>query len=52
MKGFADNECDMDKNMKFVFWSVENIEGKEEMLVTRIFFFSHNVFKRLSSQGR
>ena len=31
---------------------VENIVGKGEMLVTSIFSFSHNVFKRLLSQGR
>ena len=31
---------------------VENIVGKEKMLVTSIFSFSHNVFKTLLLQGR
>ena len=35
-----------------VFDSVENIAGKEKMLVTSIFSFSHNVLKRLLSQTR
>ena len=30
---------------------VENMAGKKEMLVTSIFCYSHNVFKRLLSQG-
>ena len=31
---------------------VENIMGKEKMLVTSIFSFSHNAFKRFLFQGR
>ena len=38
--------------LKFVSVMVENIVGKEKMLGTSIFSFSHNVFKRLLSQGR
>ena len=37
---------------KFVPDKTENIVGKEEMLVTSVFFFSHNVFKRFFPQGR
>ena len=33
-----------------IFDRVENIMGKEEIIYTRNFFFSHNVFKRLLSQ--
>ena len=35
------------EKMKFVLGRVENIMEKEEILVTSILSFSHNVFKRL-----
>ena len=37
--------------MQFAFGWVENIVEKEKMLVTSIFSFTHNVFKRLLFQG-
>ena len=46
-KAFADDKLNVTQNVKVVFHRLENIVGKEEMLVTSIFFFSHNVFKRL-----
>ena len=49
--GFADHKINVTKNLKFVFRRVENIVDKEKMLVTSIFSFSHNVFKRLHSQS-
>ena len=42
----------MTQKLKFVLGRLENIVGKEKMLITCIFSFSHNVFKRLLSQGR
>ena len=50
LKAFADDKSNVTQNVKVVFQRIENIVGKEEkkkMLVTSIFFFSHNVFKRL-----
>ena len=36
--------------MEFLYDRIENVE-KEKMLVTSIFSFSHNVFKRHLPQG-
>ena len=52
LKAFADNKLHVAKIMISVFDSVENIVGKEKMPATSIFSFSHNVFKRLLSQGQ
>ena len=41
----------MAKMAKFVYDGVENIVKKDKMLVTSIFSFSINAFKRLISKG-
>ena len=46
LNAFADDKSNVTQNIKVVFFSIENIMGKEEMLVTSIFFFSNNVFQR------
>ena len=51
LKAFADNNIISAKMMIFVSDRVENIVGKEKMLVTSIFSYSHNVFKRILSLG-
>ena len=51
LKVFAENKINVTEKLKFVSGTVENIVGKEKMLVTSIFSFSHNVFKRLFIQG-
>ena len=51
-KTFADNKKTVTYKQKFFLGLVENIVGKEKMLVTSISSFSHNVFKRLLYQGR
>ena len=51
MKAFADDKI-MTQKLIFLFGRVENIVGKKKMLVTSIFFLSHNVFKRYRSYGR
>ena len=48
---FADNNFKFDKNGRKLSKPVENTVGKEKLLVTSNFFFSHSVFKRLVSQG-
>ena len=40
------------KMIEFEKNRMENIMGNEKMLVTSIFSFSHNVFKRLLPQGQ
>ena len=52
LKAFADDKVNLAEKLKLVLGGVENIVGKEEMLVTSIFTFSHSVFKRLPFQGR
>ena len=47
LKAFAEDKLKVIQMAKFVLDKIENIVRKEEMLVTSIFFFSHNVFKRL-----
>ena len=52
-KAFADDKVSVTLKQKFCLGVVENIVGeKEKMLVTSIFFFSHNVFKRLLAQSK
>ena len=46
LKAFANDKLNVTQNIEVVFHMIENNVGKE-MLVTSIFFFSHNVFKRL-----
>ena len=48
---FADYKFIVAKFIISVFDRVENIVVKEKMLVTSIFLFSHNIFKRLLIQG-
>ena len=52
MKAFADDNFKFDENGSKLSKRVENIVGKEKLLVTSNFSFSHSVFKRLVSQGR
>ena len=52
LKAFADDKIYVTEKLKFVLRSIENIMGKEKMLVTSIFSSSHNVFKRLFLQDR
>ena len=53
MKAFADNKINETQKSEFVLCRVENIVGrKEKMLVTSIFSFTHNVFKRPLPEGR
>ena len=49
LKAFADDKLNVTRNVKVVFHRIENIMEKKKMLVTSIFFFSHNVFRRLFS---
>ena len=49
---FADENFNVAEIMQFFFDGVENIVGKGKMLVTRIYSFSHNVFKRLFCRCR
>ena len=50
LKGFADNNLNVNQKLKFALGRVENIVGKGENAVYQHFFsFSHNVFKRLLS---
>ena len=51
LKALADNKINMTEKLKIVFGRLENME-KEKMLVTGIFSFSHNVFRRPLCQGR
>ena len=51
LKAFADDKMKVTKKMKFVskWWKI--LRKKEKMLVTSIFSFSHNIFKKLHFQG-
>ena len=56
MKEFADNNFKFDENGRKLSKWVENTEGKETLLVTSNFSFSHSVYKRhilqtLKNQG-
>ena len=53
MKATADDNIIVVQMMQSFYDTIENIVGeKEKMLVTSIFSFSHNVFKRLRSFSR
>ena len=41
----------MTEKLKFVLRRVETLWKKKKMVVTGIFYFSHNVFKRLHIKG-
>ena len=47
LKAFADGKLNLADKLKFVLGRAENILGKKKILVTSIFYFSQNVFKRL-----
>ena len=49
IQGIADNKYNVAQMMISVFDRVETSWEKKKMLVTSIFFFSHNVFKRCFS---
>ena len=52
VKAFAGDKINVAKKLKFPMGRIEDIMGKgEKMLVTSIFSFSQNVFKRLFLQG-
>ena len=51
LKAFADDKINVSQIMISVFDRVENIVVMEKMLVTSIFTFSHNIFKKLLSWG-
>ena len=51
LKAFTDDKIKLAKMMIFVFERSENTKEKGENTVT-IFSFSHNIFKRLITQGR
>ena len=51
LKACADDKINVTEILRFVWRRVENIVGKEKMLVTSIFSFSHNVFKSFSVGG-
>ena len=51
LKAFTDDKIKLAKMMIFVFERSENPKEKGENTVT-IFSFSHNIFKRLITQGR
>ena len=52
LKAFADSKINVTKKLKFLLERIENIMWEmEKMLVTSIFSFSHNVFKRLVIQS-
>ena len=52
LKAFADDILNVVQMMICITDCLENIVEKEKMLVTSIFFFSHNVFQKLLSQFR
>ena len=51
LKAFADDKVNVTEKLKFILERVENIVGKEKMLITSIFSFSLNGFKRLLFLG-
>ena len=53
LKAFADDKVNVGEKKSNLIGKVwKTLLEKEKMLVTSIFSFSHNVFKRLLSQGR
>ena len=51
LEAFSGNKINVALKIISIFDRVENTEGKGKLLVTSIFCFSHNVFKRPLSQG-
>ena len=51
LKGFADDKINVTQKLKFVLGRVEKLVEKEKTLVTSIFSFSNNAFKRSHIQG-
>ena len=52
IESIADDKINLTEKTNFLFGMGRKHCGKKEkMLVTSIFFFSHNVFKRLQFQG-
>ena len=47
LEAFADNKINVTKNRNLLRKGLKTLRIKEKMLVNSIFFFSHNVFKRL-----
>ena len=52
LKAFADDNFKFDENDRKLSKWVENIEGKEKLLITSNFSFSNSVFKRLVKKAR
>ena len=52
LKAFADDNFIVAQMLQLFIDTVENIGEKEKMLVTNIFSYCNNVFKRLLSMGR
>ena len=53
LKAFADEKINVTEKMEILYrMRKKRLREKEKMLVTSIFSFSHNVFKRLLSQRR
>ena len=50
-KAVIDNKTYQIKKLKFEMEPIETLWEKEKIQITRIFSFSHNVFKRLLSKG-
>ena len=52
LKAFADNKTNVNKKLKFGLGRMEkHCKKRKKILVTSIFSFSYNVFKRLLPQG-
>ena len=47
LTAFADEKFNLAEIFKFILEKVKTLLEKKKMLVTSIFSFSHNVFKRL-----
>ena len=47
LKAFTDNKLNVTQDIKVSFIGWKTLWEKKKMLVTSIFFFSHNVFKSL-----
>ena len=53
LKAFADDKINVNEKIEICFGKDrKTLWEKEKMLVTSIFSFSHNVFKRVLFQGR
>ena len=51
LKASADDKLNVNEKMEFVLEGLKTLLEKEKMLVTSIFSFSNNVFKRLFYWG-